>query len=384
MRTRDLEYELPEALIAQRPAEPRDAAQLWVQSVGADTYQTATVADLASFLDPRDLLVFNNTKVLPARIWAQRASGARIELLFLEPAPSLSSATGGAAQGGAWLAMVRPAKKPREGEVLTVAHGLQVHMLGRELDESGQPTAQWRVRLQDPTELSRPTEELLQTAGEMPLPPYIQRDTGPEPEDARRYQTLFARKAGAVAAPTAGLHFTSEVLSALADKGIESVEVTLHVGLGTFLPIQAERIEDHRMHSERFEVSQAVVAAVEACRGRGGRVIAVGTTSARALEAAAADGVLRAGSGRTDLYIAPGYSYRVVDGLFTNFHLPGSTLLLLVGALFGLPETMTLYRRAIAARWRFYSYGDAMLLLPKSPKGSPGDSGDHAGGDSGG
>ena len=368
MRTRELDYELPEALIAQHPAEPRDVAQLWVQSIGEDAYQAAQVRDLAGFLDPRDLLVFNNTKVLPARVFARRDSGARIELLFLEPVGEATTGSEGRGHGGEWLALVRPAKKPKVEEVLEVAGGIEVHMLARVRDAAGEPTAQWRVRLHDPAAPSRSTEEILQAVGEMPLPPYIRRDGGPDANDAHRYQTVFARNPGAVAAPTAGLHFTPEVMASLADKGVASTEVTLHVGLGTFLPIQAERIEDHRMHFERYAVSESVVAAVEACRDRGGRVIAVGTTSARALEAAAASGKLQPGQGRTDLFIAPGYSYRVVDGLFTNFHLPGSTLLLLVGALFGMGETMELYRRAIEARWRFYSYGDAMLLLPKTSR----------------
>lgn len=354
MRTSDLEYELPEERIAQMPAEPRDAAQLWVQTVGADAYTTTTVRELAQFLDPRDLLVFNNTRVLPARVWARRASGARIELLFLEP------------QGapGEWCAMVRPAKKPQAGETLTVAEGVYVEMIARELDAQGQPTARWRVRLHDDGRPTRATEDLLEALGEMPLPPYIQRADGASPDEHERYQTMFARERGAVAAPTAGLHFTPRVMESLHARGIQTVELTLHVGLGTFLPIQTEEVEAHTMHSERYRVDPEVVEAVAACRARGGRVIAVGTTSARALEAAAANGTLCAGSGRTDLFIAPGYRFRVVDGLFTNFHLPGSTLLLLVGALFGLPEVLQLYRRAIEARWRFYSYGDAMLLLP--------------------
>ncbi len=354
MRTSDLDFDLPQRCIAQAPAEPRDAAQLWVQSRDTGVHSTTVVRALAEHLDERDLLVFNNTKVLPARVWAHRESGARVELLFLEP---LGTA-------GEWSAMVRPAKKPNRGEWLTVGAGIGVQMVARRVGADGQPSALWTVRLSDRRAPERRTEELLEACGEMPLPPYIDRSDGPQAQDHERYQTMFARERGAVAAPTAGLHFTPRVMEDLRAKGIATAEITLHVGMGTFLPIQTDTVEAHTMHSERYQVDPDVVAAVGACRARGGRVIAVGTTSARALEAAAANGTLLAGVGRTDLFISPGYAFRVVDGLFTNFHLPGSTLLLLVGALIGLEEVLRLYRRAIDQDWRFYSYGDAMLLLP--------------------
>ena len=352
-----LQFDLPKSLIAQSPAEPRDHARLWVESLGEETAgrtgQDALVRDLPNLLEEGDLLISNDTRVLPARLYGRRASGARVELLFLEPSLAPDAPL------GSWLAMVRPAKKPKPGERLSLSGGLQVEMLRRQVDGNGDPGAYWEVRIEGG---EQSVEEVLEAAGEMPLPPYIERPEEGDPLDRLRYQTIFAERSGAVAAPTAGLHFTPRVLEGLAARGVGMATVTLHVGLGTFLPMPDGDPDKHTMHEERFEVRPEVVHKVQETRRAGGRVIAVGTTSARALEAASAGGELRACAGRTDLFIRPGYRFRVVDGLLTNFHLPGSTLLLLVAALVGEGRLMGIYSRAIADRWRFYSYGDAMLL----------------------
>ncbi len=358
MKLSDLQFELPESCVAQQAMEPRDAARMLVQALGDSDSEHLQVSDLPDRLRKGDLLVFNDTKVLPARLWARRASGARIEVLFLEPV----------GKEGHWQCMVRPAKKPKPGECLQSLAGLELHMVERILDEDGNPGAYWIVHLSDPSRPDSPVPDLLEADGEMPLPPYIHREQGSDGTSSRhsdrdRYQTVYCKHRGAVAAPTAGLHFTEALLTRLNDKGVESAFVTLHVGLGTFLPIQVEDLSEHRMHEERFEVGSEVVRAVEDCRKRGGRVIAVGTTSARALEAASTSGQLKPMTGRTDLFIQPGYSFVSVDGLLTNFHLPGSTLLLLVSALVGRDRLMELYSEAIRLNYRFYSYGDAMLLL---------------------
>ncbi len=359
MKLSNLQYELPERCIAQEAMEPRDAARMLVQVLGDSDHTHRNVSDLPDCLREGDLLVFNDTKVLPARVWARRGSGARIEVLFLEPA----------GQEAQWLCMVRPAKKPRPGECLEGPGGLELCMVERVLDGDGNPGAYWIVQLSDPNRPDSPVADLLDEGGEMPLPPYIHRPPGSdasnhEKEDRDRYQTVYCNHRGAVAAPTAGLHFTEQLLERLKSRGVQSAFVTLHVGLGTFLPIQVEDLSEHRMHEERFEVPASVVQAVEDCRKRGGRVVAVGTTSARALEAASVGGKLEPMAGRTDLFIQPGYPFVSVDGLLTNFHLPGSTLLLLVSALLGRDRLMELYSSAIQSDYRFYSYGDAMLLLP--------------------
>lgn len=351
--------------------EPRDAARLLVRRRAADqggVLEHRTVAELPEVLESGDLLVFNDTRVLPARVSARRRSGGRVEILFLEP---VGPAAGDPAQGdedaiegqpdrGTWRALVKPAKKLRPLEELRVEGGATVTALTREED-----SGVWRVVLRGRE--GEPSVDALERVGAMPLPPYIAREANEL--DVERYQTVYAREPGAVAAPTAGLHFTDGLLAALAERGVEQTSVTLHVGAGTFLPVTAERIEDHVMHSERYTLSQSVADAVRACRARGGRVIPVGTTSARALESAAiADptferAIVRSFSGRTSIFLHPGNEPRVADALFTNFHLPKSTLLMLVAAFIGRDETLELYRAAVAAEYRFYSYGDAMLLL---------------------
>ncbi|MFT6109185.1 MAG: S-adenosylmethionine:tRNA ribosyltransferase-isomerase [Planctomycetota bacterium] len=350
MNTSAFDFELPRERIAQSPVEPRDHARLLVREPGDGSLQDARVADLPDLLREGDLLVLNDTRVIPARVRGQRSTGGQVELLFLEPI-SPGSET--------WRAMVKPAKKMKPGDRVACAGGVQAEFLERE-ERSGY----WRARLVG--EAHQTTEELMAIAGAMPLPPYIERLA--TAEDSERYQTVYARVPGAVAAPTAGLHLTNELLARLDAAGVQRTTVTLHVGAGTFLPVTADRIEDHRMHSERFVLSEETAAAVRACRERGGRVVPVGTTSARVLESCAIHDpafdrdVVEARAGATEIFLHPGSGPRVADGLFTNFHLPKSTLLMLVASFIGLEATQELYRTAIEREYRFYSYGDASLL----------------------
>ncbi|MEM6568518.1 MAG: tRNA preQ1(34) S-adenosylmethionine ribosyltransferase-isomerase QueA [Planctomycetota bacterium] len=357
MRTADFDFDLPPERIAQEPVTPRDAARLLVRSAGGDVAH-ARVRDHHEYLEVGDLVVVNDTRVIPARVRALRTTGGRVELLLLEPRGQ---------DPQTWCAMARPAKKLREGEVLACDAGVEALLVRRDPEDGT-----WLVRLRasaDRNDLaSALVLELLDAAGSIPLPPYIEREA--TDEDAERYQTIYARAPGAIAAPTAGLHLTERMFDDLQRVSIDVARVTLHVGAGTFLPVTADRVEDHRMHSERYEVSGATADAVRACRARGGRVVPVGTTSARVLEACAEldpafeRAVVRAGSGSTDIFLSPGHGPRVCDGLFTNFHLPKSTLVMLVAAFIGTEEVLSLYRTAVEERYRFYSYGDAMLLAP--------------------
>ena len=356
MKLSEFDYELPGELVAQRPAQQRDLARLLVHTMGAGTTSSEHVADLPRHLRAGDLLVLNDTRVLPARLFGRRATGGAVEFLFVEPARERR-----------WRAMVRPAKKLKQGELVSVGEELGVRLVERCRNTAGELEPLWEVELLHPGAAQDSVEALLERHGRMPLPPYIERDTDapPSAEDLERYQTVYARNPGAVAAPTAGLHFTPELLAELREAGVQTASVTLHVGLGTFLPVAVEEVEEHRMHTERYELEPRAVAAIEACRARGGRVLAVGTTSVRVLESCAdAEGRLQAGRGRTDIFIRPGHEFRIVDGLLTNFHLPRSTLLMLVSAFAGMECIRGLYQRAIEERLRFYSYGDAMLLLP--------------------
>jgi S-adenosylmethionine:tRNA ribosyltransferase-isomerase len=294
--------------------------------------------ELPELLRRGDLLVFNDTRVIPARLFGRKASGGRVEIM-LERVLSDSDC----------LAQLRVSKSPRPGSAIVLEDGSQLEVLGRE-------GGFFHLRLPD-GRLSWKLEQL----GHMPLPPYITRDD--RPEDRERYQTVYARNPGAVAAPTAGLHFDTELLRAVDERGVERTQVTLHVGAGTFQPVRTENIEDHRMHAEYLEVSRAACEAVARTRERGGRVIAVGTTAVRSLETAAGGGCLEPYAGESRLYIYPGYRFRVIDGLVTNFHLPESTLLMLVCALAGREQTLAAYRHAVESRYRFFSYGDAMLVL---------------------
>ena len=358
MDTSDFDYELPRELIAQAPVEPRDAARLLCFD-GSDPARHLHVSDLPEVLAPGDLMVMNDTRVLPARVFVRRETGGRVELLWSGMAATLIG--GEAAPAGSWTAMVRPAKKLRPGEVLICERDGDVRV--EAIERAGPDSATWVLRFTQPGAV----ESLLGRVGVVPLPPYIERDAGEE--DLTSYQTIYAREAGAVAAPTAGLHFTPALFEALAARGVERAFVTLHVGAGTFLPVTAERIEDHSMHEERYLLPAAVIERIRMARAAGGRVIAVGTTSARTLESCAdvinGDEPARDIADSTRLFLHPGNPTRVIDGLFTNFHLPKSTLIMLVSSMIGREQTLTLYREAVERRYRFFSYGDAMLLLPR-------------------
>lgn len=357
LKISDFDYELPAEHIAQRPAEPRDAARLFAHAIEADRSEHASVRDLPRFLRRGDLLVVNDTRVRPARLCGQRGSGGAIELLVLGPAPA----------PGCWRAYVRPAKRLKSGESFTLEGGaVLARAVERPAAASGQPGQEWWIELRDGSGAGRPIAEVLERSGRMPLPPYIERAVDSDAEralDRERYQTVFARTTGAIAAPTAGLHFTPPLLAALAEHGVETASVTLHVGVGTFQPVAVEDLADHTMHSEEFDLPQATVDAIARTRARGGRVVAVGTTTVRVLESRARDdGSVEAGRGDTSIFIVPGHVFRAVDVLLTNFHLPRSTLLVLVSAFAGRERILRLYAEALAERYRFFSYGDAMLL----------------------
>ena len=338
MQRSDFDYSLPAELIAQTPLARRSASRLLLLDGATGRCADHEIAALPGLLQPLDLLVFNDTRVLPARLAARRTSGGRVEI-FLERA----------LEGCGALVQMRASNPLRAGEQLATAGGL-VRLMARQDDL-------WAVTLPEPA------AEFFGRCGAVPLPPYITR--APDERDRERYQSLFARVPGAVAAPTASLHFDELLLAALARRGIARALVTLHVGAGTFHPVRTEALDDHLMHAEWYEVPAATVAAIAATRAAGGRVLAVGTTVARALEsAAAATGVVCAGHGETRLFIRPGFRFRVVDGLVTNFHLPGSTLLMLVAAFVGREAVLAAYRHAILQRYRFFSYGDAMLIWP--------------------
>ncbi len=340
MKVSDFEYELPEALIASEPLPNRTDSRLLVLDGDTGGVTDAHFPALRDYLRPGDLLVLNDTRVLPARLYGHKDTGGAIEIL-------LERLTGGAEA----LAQIRASKTPKAGARIHLEGGLAVEVLGREGDF-------FRLRFPDDC----PLPQLLEQHGHMPLPPYIHRaDT---PADRERYQTVFADKPGAVAAPTAGLHFDEPLLEAIRADGIELAELTLHVGAGTFQPVRSETVEGHHMHAEWISVPASVCEAVARTRARGGRVVAVGTTVVRSLEAAAMRGELAAFEGETDIYIYPGFAFRVVDALITNFHLPGSTLVMLVSALAGRDAILAAYRHAVAERYRFFSYGDAMLIMP--------------------
>jgi len=359
LKLSDFDFVLPPDRIAQRPAQPRDSARLLVHRVREDETAHALIRDLPEFLETGDLLVVNDTRVRPARLFGRRRTGGTFELLVIGPGEGPENRR----------AMVRPAKRLREGEILEVEGGaLRARAVRRVRDERGSVSAEWIVEIVDDRDPGRSVESCLETFGRMPLPPYIGRardpDTTPGAEDRTWYQTIFARETGAVAAPTAGLHFTEALLGALAGRGVEIAKITLHVGAGTFQPVSTDAIEEHRMHAEDYRVEADAAEAIARARARGGRVVAVGTTSARALESACdSEGIVRAVSGSTRLFVTPGYRFRAVDALLTNFHLPKSTLLLLVSSFGGRERILDLYAQAIARGYRFFSYGDAMLLL---------------------
>lgn len=346
MQVADFSFQLPDALIARHPLAERRASRLLVLEGESGELSHRRFADLLEQVRPGDLMVFNDTRVIPARLFGRKASGGKLEILVER-----------VLDGHRVLAHVRSSKSPKPGTQILLEGGGEAEMLARH-------DALFELRFADEV------LPLLERIGHMPLPPYIDRPD--EAADRERYQTVYAQRAGAVAAPTAGLHFDEALLAALRDKGVETAYVTLHVGAGTFQPVRVECIEEHHMHREWLEVGQDVVDAVAACRARGGRVIAVGTTSVRSLETAARDGVLRPFSGDTDIFLYPGKPFHVVDALVTNFHLPESTLLMLVCAFAGYPETMAAYAEAVAQGYRFFSYGDAMFITrnpaPRGPE----------------
>lgn len=344
MNLADFDYPLPPELIAQAPARPRDAARLL--HVPRDGLHDYIIADLPSLLRPGDCLVVNDTRVIPAQLSGRRGAAA-IGITLDRPMPD-----------GTWRVLLRNARRARVGETITIdgAEGFFAIVVARHDDGAAQ------LRFNRTGDAFRTA---LDTAGVLALPPYIPRETGMTTQDAADYQTMFAAHEGAVAAPTAGLHFTEALLAALAGNGISLARVTLHVGAGTFLPVRTERLADHRMHAERGSISAAAAAAINQARTAGGRIVAVGTTSLRVLETACDDaGAMRAWDGETDLFILPGYQFRAVDLLMTNFHLPRSTLLMLVAAFAGHDRIKAAYAHAVSTGYRFYSYGDACLLEP--------------------
>ncbi len=346
MKLQDFDFELSDDRIALRPMTPRGAAKLLVQD--GDTRHHVTVADLPDFLKAGDLLVFNDTKVIPARLAGTRTRGevsAKVELTLTEDH-----------QSGVWSAMARPSRKLKSGDRVDFAGGLSCLVLA----DPAQGMVRVDFALDGPAFM-----EALSQAGVMPLPPYIASKRSADAQDLTDYQPIFASKEGAIAAPTASLHFDDTLLNALKTKGVLSTFVTLHVGIGTFLPVKVDNISDHKMHGEWGEVTDATARTIAGVRANGGRVIAVGTTALRLLEASAmATGAVAAFADQTDIFITPGYEFRAVDGLVTNFHLPQSTLLMLVSALIGFERMHDLYADAIARDYRFFSYGDASLLIP--------------------
>lgn len=346
MRVADFSFDLPDELIARFPKEERTSSRLL--KMNGDTGEIAhhVFSDIIDFITPNDLLVFNNTKVIPARMFGQKESGGKVEVLVERVLNEHSV-----------LAHVRASKSPKEGAVLTLENSAKATMVKRhgelfELKFHG----------------DKNVLDVLDSIGHMPLPPYIDRPDNDA--DRKRYQTVYGEKPGAVAAPTAGLHFDEKLMADLTAKGIEMAFITLHVGAGTFQPVRVDSIDEHVMHSEYIEVSDEVVAAIAKTKAQGGRVIAVGTTSVRSLESAAkqSQGPLKSYFGDTDIFIYPGYEFQVIDMMITNFHLPESTLIMLVSAFSGQDHIMNAYKVAIEEQYRFFSYGDAMLLSPQNKK----------------
>ncbi len=343
MNVSDFHFDLPDELIARYPLSSRTASRLFCLDGLSGDIQHRHFSDLPELIKPGDLLVFNNTKVIPARLFGKKETGGAVEIL-------VERITGEQQM----LAHVRASKALKPGQKVVLEDGTALVMTGR---------ADTLFDLQ--CEGSEPILELLDRLGHMPLPPYI--DRADESADRERYQTVYAKEAGAVAAPTAGLHFDEALLAQLDDMGVHTTFVTLHVGAGTFQPVRVDKLEDHVMHHELVHVHQDTVDAVARTRARGGRVIAVGTTSVRSLESASRQGVLRAFTGDTDIFIYPGYQFQAVDALITNFHLPESTLIMLVSAFAGYQHVMDAYKTAVQERYRFFSYGDAMFITGQSP-----------------
>lgn len=341
LKKSDFDFELPHELIAQVPLPQRSASRMLLLDVAANTQRDHMFRELPQFLRAGDLLVFNDTRVLPARLYGHKSSGGAVEIL-IERITGAHEAT----------VQLGVSKKPKEGGRIELADGSHAVVLGRDEDF-------FRLRFEAP----EPLEKLLLKLGEMPLPPYIERHA--DASDMERYQTVFAREPGAVAAPTAGLHFDEAILAELRERGVDFGYITLHVGAGTFQPVRADDLKDHHMHREWLNIGASLVEQIRRTRAADGRVIAVGTTVVRALESASKDGELQPFTGETQIFIFPGYPITSIDGLITNFHLPQSTLLMLVSALAGRQFILDAYRHAVEQRYRFFSYGDAMLILPQ-------------------
>ena len=347
MHVSDFDFDLPEELLAQHGLAERDRARMLVLSRAQASWQDSSFSELPSYFEAGDAVVVNNTRVFPARLKGVReGTGGRIELLLLREG-----------ENGVWDALARPARRLKVGDYLSFGAG----RLRAEVIEV-LPEGKRRLRFQHEEDFN----SLLDEIGETPLPPYIKRDEGIETEDRERYQTIFAGVRGSIAAPTAGLHWTPRMREELAARGVRLIEVTLHVGYGTFEPVRVEDLSEHRVAAERFEITEAAAREINSTRESGKRIIAVGTTTARALESAADDagrvGAANGGGRETSLTITPGYEFRVVDGLLTNFHLPRSSLLFLVAAFAGRENVLAAYRHAVEERYRFYSYGDCMLI----------------------
>lgn len=345
MKKSDFHFDLPEELIAQEPLAERSGSRLLVADARSGALSDRGFRDLPDLLAPGDLVVFNDTRVIPARLHGRKDSGGAVEVLIERVTASHEV-----------VAQVRASKALQEGRSVALDDGTVLRVVGREGEF-------WRLRF----ETEEPLEGVLSRVGHMPLPPYIKRADAAA--DRERYQTVYAAQAGAVAAPTAGLHFDAPLLERLAARGIEAGHVTLHVGAGTFQPVRGDDLHGHVMHSEWLNVGAELVAKVRTARARGGRVVAVGTTVVRALETASQGGALAPYAGETRIFIFPGYRFRSVDALVTNFHLPESTLIMLVSAFAGREFVLGAYRHAVAARYRFFSYGDAMLVFPPGPGG---------------
>jgi len=342
LKVTEFDYHLPEDLVAQDPVDCRDQSRLMIVRRDTETLEHRMFRDIKEYLRPGDVLVLNETRVIPARLMGKRAgTGGQVEVLLLRKR-----------EAGIWEVLVRPGRKALPGTVLIFGEGMLKGKVLETTDIGGR-----LVHFESPD----PFEEVLDKIGKMPLPPYIKK----YPIDPQRYQTVYARSEGSVAAPTAGLHFTEDLLGAIRRSGVKVVSVLLHVGLGTFRPVQAEDIRDHRMHEEYYEISPETAETINtALQTHGSRVIAVGTTTVRCLETGAGGrGCLSPGSGYTDIFIYPGYKFNVVQGLVTNFHLPRSTLLMMVSALAGREKVLRAYREAVERRYRFFSFGDAMLIL---------------------
>ncbi len=338
MNVSEFDFELPNKLIAKYPKTQRTASRLLEMVGGSGDIRHRGFTDVLDIVSPGDLLVFNNTRVIPARLFGAKESGGKVEILFERKLDDRN-----------FLAHLRASRSPKPGTTIIVDSGDKLEVIGRQ-------GALFELRTGEHTEVF----SLLQAHGHMPLPPYIDRED--EALDDERYQTVYAKNLGAAAAPTAGLHFDEAMLAALAEKGVEHAYVTLHVGAGTFQPVKVDTVEEHVMHSEWIDVPPETVAIIEATKARGGRIIAVGTTSMRSLEAASEPGRLEAFSGDTNIFIYPGYYFKTVDALITNFHLPQSTLLMLVSAFCGQENIKRAYQEAIKEEYRFFSYGDAMFL----------------------